>query len=153
MRNALSGSDIRIDTEGSWFYKDTKMTRQDIVNLFYKHLERDASGRYFIRIGSQRCAVDVDDTAYVVWALRWAGADAPEDFAMLSLSDGSAEKLDPGTLRVGKDHIPYCGVKNGRFEARFSRPAYYALAERLHHDPANDRYFIALNNRKYPLWL
>lgn len=150
-KGLFPGSDIRIDSEGIWFYRDTRMTRQDIVDLFYKHLKQDASGKYSIEIGKQRCPVDVEDTAYVVWTLRWAGADAAEDSALLHLSDGSTEKMDPGTLHIEKDHIPYCRIKDGRFKARFSRPAYYELAERLHYDPVKDLYFISLNNRTYAL--
>jgi uncharacterized protein len=143
--------DIRIDSEGAWFYRNAKMMRQEIIGLFYEHLRQDACGKYYIEIGQQRCAVDVDDTAYVVWALRWARREAAEDFALLLLSDGSSERLDPGTLRIGENHIPYCRVKNGRFEARFSRPAYYEFTERLHYDLSNDTYFVLLNNQQYPL--
>lgn len=150
-KGLIPGSDIRIDSEGTWFYRDTRMTRQDIIGLFYKHLKQEDSGRYCIEIGEQRCPVDVEDTAYVIWTLRWAGAGASEDSALLYLSDGSTEKMDPGTLHIEVNHIPYCNVKGGRFKARFSRPAYYELAERLRYDPANDSYFVSLNNRTYPL--
>ncbi len=152
MRKAsFPASDIRIDTEGSWFYRDTKMVRQEIIDRFYRNLCQDASGMYFIEIGGQRCPVEVEDTAHVIWALRWGKAGDTEDFALLLLSDGSAEILDPATLRIGENHIPYCRIKKGRFEARFSRPAYYELAERLQHDPTDDAYFISLGDRKYTL--
>jgi hypothetical protein len=149
---SIPESDIQIDADGAWFYRGTKMIRQEIIALFYQHLRQDGSGCYFIEIGNQRRPVQVEDTAYVVWTLRWTGGgDAAEDCALLLLSDGSIEKLDPETLRIGRNHIPYCRVKNRKFEARFSRPGYYKLAERLHHDSANDAYFISLNGRQYQL--
>ena len=126
------------------------MSRRDIISLFYRHLRRDASGRCVIEIGRQRCRVEVEDTAYVVWAVRWAGhGDGEEDRASLLLSDGSLEPLDPGTLRIGKDNIPYCRVKNGCFDARFSRSGYYQLAGRVEHDPSRDAYFISLRGQRH----
>ncbi len=148
---SIPGSDIRIDTEGSWYYRETKMVRQEIIDLFYRNLCQDASGRYFIEIGGQRCRVEVEDTAHIIWALRWGKAGDAEDSALLFLSDGSAEMFDPGTLRIGANHIPYCRIKGGLFEARFSRPAYYELAERLQHDPTDGSYFIRMRDRKYVL--
>lgn len=153
MTDALaSGSDIRIDAEGMWFYRGIEMIRHDIISIFYRNLAQDASGCYFIEIGQQRYRVDVEDTAYAVWSLKWTdGRDGAEEYACLYLSDGSMEKLNPETLRIGGNHIPYCRVKDQRFEARFSRAGYYKLAERLQFDSESDAYFIALNGRRYLL--
>ncbi len=152
MVSPFLSSDIRIDSEGAWSYCGEEMLRQDIITLFYRHLQQDAEGRYYIDIGKQRYPVDVEDTAYVVWSLRWvAGTEEAEGCACLFLSDGSLEDLDPATLRIGDDHIPYCRIKRGRFDARFSRAAYYILAERLQHDPAGDMFFISFNGRKHYL--
>jgi uncharacterized protein len=148
----LHRSDIHIDAEGTWFYRGTEMSRHDIVALFYQHLRQDADGSYFIEIGQQRFPVDVEDTAYVVWALAWMlTEDGMAEYACLLLSDGSVESLDPETLRIGANHIPYCKVKRGRFDARLSRAAYYKLTEQLEHDPASDTFFIPLNGRRFCL--
>jgi len=137
-------SDIRIDIEGTWSYRGMEMTRRDIIRLFYRHLKCDESGGYFIEIGRQRCRVDVEDTAYVVWAVRWTDEEAKTagESAWLLLSDDSLERLDPETLRVGSDGVPHCRVKSGAFTARFSRSGYYQLAERIQYDPERDSYFI-----------
>jgi len=92
----------------------------------------------------------VEDTAYVVWSVNWCGVgDAGEEYVEMLLSDNTTERLNPETLQIGKSFIPYCRIKEGRFEARFSRAAYYKLAEHLHSDSANDAYFISLNGRQY----
>jgi uncharacterized protein len=139
-------SDIRIDSEGIWFYRNVEMTRRDIIALFYQHLMQDASGRHLIEIGQQRYPVEVEDTAYVVWAMQQAGA---EEGINLLLSDYSLESLDPATLRIGKESIPYCKVKNGRLDARFSRSAYYQLAEHIGYDPLRDAYFLSVKGKQY----
>jgi len=143
-------SDIRIDSDGVWFYRGMEMSRHDIVSLFYRHLMQDRSGGYFIEMRNQRYPIDVEDTAYVVQGFHWQdGRNGTEECVCMILSDGSIEKLDPGTLRLGKDDIPYCKVRSCRFDARFSRSCYYRLAERIEHDPSKDEYFITLNGHRY----
>jgi hypothetical protein len=145
-------SDIRIDKDGQWSYRGMEMTRRDIVGLFYRHLKRDESGGYCIEIGPQRCGVEVEDTAYVVWAVHWVESTGTADEgAWLLLSDDSLEPLDPGTLRIGVDGVPYCRVKNRSFVARFSRSGYYQLAERIQHDSLRDAYFIVLQGTRHYL--
>jgi hypothetical protein len=150
LRLLISGSDLRIDREGLWYCRGAEMTRREIIRLFYRNLIRDESGRYSIKIGTQNYPVDVEDTAYVVWNVRYSkkAKNAGECIDLL-LSDDGIERLDPGTLTIGADNIPYCRVLNGRFEARFSRSAYYALAEYIHYDPRLDSYYLLLNNSSY----
>ena len=141
--------DIRIDKEGIWFYEGAEM-RRDIVGLFYQHLQRDAAGRYLIEMGERCCCIEVEDTAYVVWAVRWSPEEnGAEECFHLHLSDGSVESLDLCTFRIGKDNIPYCRVKNNRFDARFSRAGYYQITEHIKHDPVRDCCFILLNGQPY----
>ncbi len=61
------------------------------------------------------------------------------------------ESLDPSTLRIGKDNIPYCAVRNGQYRARFSRPAYYQLANWIDFDPISEFFFLELNGIRYPV--
>jgi uncharacterized protein len=138
-------SDIRIDTNGVWYYRGNEMTRRDILTRFYQHLLHDESGSYFIELGPQRYQVDVEDTAFVVWAVLWAEGNE----ASLLLSDETIEELDPSTLRIGRDNILYCRVKNSRFDARFSRSSYYRLAERIEYDPQRDACFISMTDCRH----
>ena len=152
MTDLIAASDILIDAEGVWFYRGTEMIRRDIVRLFYQHLRQDASGACFIEIGRQRYPVEVEDTAFVVWRLRWTeGRDGEGECAYLLLSDDSIEKLDPATLRIGKNNIPYCRIRNGAFEARFSRSSYYTLTERVEYDSIRSTYVISVDGRTYRL--
>ena len=152
MAESNSASDIRIDAEGVWFYRGTEMIRRDIVRVFYRHLRQDASGGCFIEIGRQRYPVEVEDTAFVVLGLRWTEErDGEGDCAYLLLSDDSIEKLDPVTLRIGKDNVPYCRIRNGAFEARFSRSSYYTLTERVEYDSIRSTYVISVDGRTYRL--
>ncbi len=140
---------ITIDVDGVWSYDGVEMTRRDIVRLLYRHLRPDSAGVWAIQMGRQRYPVEVEDTAYVVWALSWEPGEQG-DAARLLLSDDSVEELDPRTLWMRNDGVPCCRVKSGEFEARLSRTSYYRLAERLEYDAVSDSYVLHLNRRAYP---
>ena len=146
----LTTSDIRIDKEGIWYYRGREIYRIEIVRLFYQNLKRDEAGRYLIELENDRCYLEVEDTPFVVRAVyRCTSKPDNEDCIYLLLSDQSLEKLDADTLRVGKDNVLYCSVKNGVFITRFSRAAYYQIADFIEHDNAADRYFIPLNGKQF----
>ena len=129
---------ITIDKEGRWFHKGAEMVHREFIRLFYENMELDEKGRYVIHWRGERCRVEVEDTAFVV--LR---VDKLQDRVLLSLSDDTREPLAVESLFAGKDHVMYCRVKEGRFPARFTRPAYYQLAEHIEED--GGRYVIRLN--------
>ena len=67
------------------------------------------------------------------------------------LSDGTEADVDPATLRVGPDDVPYCTVKDGAFEARLSRAAAFQLLAMADYDEATGRGALRLGGREYPL--
>jgi hypothetical protein len=143
-------SDIQIDRDGVWFYRGMEMSREDIVRFFYRHLKKNNSGRYFIEIGQMHYAVDVEDTAYVVQAVRRVDTGNPaEESIQLYLSDGSIEELDPETLRISEENVPYCKIRDGSFDARFSLSSYHQLAEHIQYDSTCNVYYIHLRGKPY----
>ena len=144
---------IRIDKDGVWFYQGAEMFRRDIVNFFYENLQQDATGRYVIQLPGEdgdHCFVDVEDTAFVVKSVH--GQDNSQEAAErleIFLSDEKMETLDPRTLRIGPDNVVYCTVRNGAFDARFSRSAYYQLAEHIEHDDEKDAFFLMLKDQRF----
>jgi uncharacterized protein len=145
--------EIRIDREGVWYYRDVEMIRTEIVQYFYKHLHRDSQGNYQIELNQEQCSIHVEDAPYVVRSVsaECAGADESQRSMIISLSDGCSEKLDAETIRIGEKDVLYCRVKNKEHEARFSRQAYYQLAEYIEYDPHQDRYFLVIGCCLYAL--
>jgi len=139
---------IFIDKEGRWFHKGAEMIHREIIRLFYEHMSVDSLGRYVIEWAGERCYVEVEDTPFVVRGIEYqAHSEDHEDRFMLFLSDDTQEQLKPDTLYVGKENVLYCKVKDGRFPARFLRPAYYQMARYILEE--NGQFFISLNGRKY----
>ena len=135
---------IKIDKNGVWFYNGMEMFRKDIVKLFYDHLKRDESGNYLIELGDDLSLIEVEDVPYVVKAVY-----KKDKYIEILLNDSTTEKLDPSTLRVGAENILYCSVRKGKFEARFSRAAYYQIAEFIEYKSDKRAFYIPLNKCNY----
>ena len=146
----LPPSFIRIDREGTWYYKGNEMFRKDIVKLFYENLKRDESGRYYIELENDLASLEVEDTAYVVTAVYKFGTrdDGNERISVL-LNDETLEELDCASLRIGDQNILYCTVKADGHDARFLRSSYYQIAEFFDYDADGDSYFLPLNGARY----
>lgn len=138
---------ITIDKEGRWYHKGAEMIHREFIRLFYDNMVLDSWGRYVIEWKGQRCYVDVEDTAFVVRRVVRQDKEKEDgtDSFVLSLSDDTQEDLVPDTLCVGLDNILYCSVKNRTFPARFTRAAYYQLAEYVEEE--NGKYYLPLNGR------
>jgi uncharacterized protein len=123
----LRQSGIRLDGEGRFWHEGAEVTHHGLRAAFWRWLDRNPDGRWVLRLDDKRFVyLDVDDVPYVVRSARWDG-----ERAQLRLSDDSDEELDYGSLHLRAGGLPYCRVKQGRFEARVSTLAWNTLAERI----------------------
>jgi hypothetical protein len=137
---------ILIDKEGRWFHKGAEMIHRDIVRFFYEHIEVDSLGRYVVRWGEEHCYLEVEDTPFVVQKVKVEEDGGIQNFRLF-LSDDTEEILNPETLFVGGENVLYCKVKQGRFPARFLRPAYYQMAEFVREEEGG--FHLPLNGEKH----
>jgi len=143
---------LRIDKEGRWFYQDEEITHRKTYLLFNRNLSRDGAGGYVLCIGREQCAVEVEDAPFVVKTIDFLPSIGQElKVIWLILNDETREPLDLETLRIGPDNVPYCRVRGGEFEARFSRSAYQLLAPLIQYDEARESYSITLDGKKQEL--
>lgn len=124
----LRRSGIRVDREGRFIHEGGEVTHEGFKRALFRWLDRLPDGRHILRLDDKRYAyLDVDDTPLVARAARID----PDGVAWLSLSDGSEERLDAGTLSAGADGIVRARVRGGRLEARLSTSAMAALSDLL----------------------
>jgi hypothetical protein len=143
---------MKIDKEGRWFYQGEEITHRKTYLLYCRSLTRDESGGIILRIGREECPVEAEDAPFVVMTIEFVSAGPGEEESIwITLNDETREKLIPETLRIAPDHIPYCQIRSGLFEARFSRNAYQLLVPHIHVDEKENRFFLPLNGKKYPL--
>ena len=148
----MQESDIKIDKEGTWYFRGAHMFRKEFLCIFFENLKIDENGKYLIELGEEWCYLDVEDTAFVVLSVfktnhKEKGCDC---FDVL-LTDDSVEKLDLNTLQIDGNNVPYCMVKGGKFKARFSRKGYYQLAEHVEQSKDGKDFFIKLNGENFYL--
>ena len=151
--NELPPCNILIDREGDWYYRGSPMQRDDIVSHLCQHLRREKSTElYIIQLGKQRCYLEVEDAPLVVTSVLHQEEKEKDDQEELFLSIKhlkTNQPLDPRTLWVGRENVLYCKVMDDRISARFLRPAYYQLAEFIHEDKDEARFFLLLGGKRY----
>jgi len=135
---------LRIDVDGDWFDDDVKITHAGILANLRSTLRHDAQG-YFIQT-RVRIPVEVEDAPFVVARIERRG-----ETLHAFLTDGTDADVDPATLRLGPDDVPYCAVKGGAFEARVSRAAAFQLLGLADYDESTGRGALRLGGRDYPL--
>ena len=143
---AIHNSSIRFGRDGRWYADGAPITNPRIAGLFARSVHRLPDGTYELRIAEERAAISVDDTAYVVTAALVDDAGR----VWIDLNDETREALDLRSLSVGAADVLYCRVKDGREWARFLRPAYYQLADRIVADAAGGFAFATATGR-YPI--
>lgn len=136
---------LRIDRDGEWFHEGEEVCHEGILASLRQGLQVDAAG-HFLQIGPVRVPVEVEDTPFAV--VRF---EAEEDGFALWLNDGSREALEPGSLRLREGDVPYCRVKGGRFDARFSRAAAWQLLQRVEIQPGGGPPRLLLGSVRYVL--
>ncbi len=149
---ALQPCEIYVDEEGDWYYKEARIVRQDIIELFLGHIVFNDQAGFLIELNNRQCLLEAADTPFVISRVDRAVENTKEEKMILRLKYlQEPELLDPGTLYVGKDNVLYCRVLGGRFPARFSRPAYYQLTQWIQEDPQDGSFFIEINGQRHPI--
>ncbi|KPJ55505.1 MAG: hypothetical protein AMJ42_06715 [Deltaproteobacteria bacterium DG_8] len=140
---------IRIDKEGNWYYQDLPIINQEIYLHLNKCLRRDPSGKYTLLMNDEKCYLEVEDTPFVIQEVSLKSVPKCTSPLFIKLNDLTEEELKVDTLRVGKDNVLYCKVKDELYDARFLRASYYQLAKFLHYD--GERYYLLFEGKKtYP---
>jgi hypothetical protein len=123
----LRRSGIRVDREGRFVHEGEEVRHEGLRRALFRWLDAEPDGRVVLRLDARRFAyVDVDDTPLVARAARLDG-----ERALLALTDGAEEPLDPATLTVDEAGVLRARVRGGRLEARLDTSAVAALADRL----------------------
>jgi hypothetical protein len=109
------GIEFRVDFFGRWYGPDGSRLTEAALYFLTQNLRFDDSG-YFIAMSFGPAKVIVEDVPFVITGLA---RDADDEHSLvLTLMDGTIERLAPETLSIKGEHF-YCMVRNGRIPARF----------------------------------
>jgi len=134
-----------IDAEGIVWHEGSELDDPDLLRFFMEKMGRGEEGRLQLICQGELCLFDCEDVPYVVQSFEERG-----EKIRLRFPGGYEEDLDPSSLRVGPGHVLYCRVRQGQFEARFSRKAYLELAKKVEQDDQN-RYCLRWAGALYPI--
>ncbi len=117
-------STIRLDGEGRFFHDDALVEHPKLRDALHTWIARHPDdGRYILTNGYDWTYFIVEDVPYFVRSIRAVESD-PRD-AILVLSDGTEEPLDPSTVRANERGELYLKVKaaakGGPFDAKMTR--------------------------------
>jgi len=116
--------EIRLDREGRWTYRGAPVANAKVVALFNRSIRRTTDGDWVLHVGKDIHPIIIEDTPYFVERIDLEGKDP-----IVFLSDGTAEILDPTSVRYEPVGRLYCRVKEATTSARFTWNAYHGLAD------------------------
>jgi hypothetical protein len=124
-------SHIRLDREGHFWHEGALVEHAALSRAMHKWIARHPDDhRYILTNGYDWTYFQVDDVPFIVVSLSISPTQI-----VLHLSDETSEPLRVHSLRIGPEHALYAVVKDGNFEARFSRFAQTSLAPVLEETP------------------
>lgn len=125
--------DMRIATDGTWFYMGTPITRERMVRLFSTVLRQDEDGKTYLVTPVEKIGIQVDDAPFVAVRL-----DRIEDNGTIAykFTTNVGDEVVAGPnhpvrveLKEGSgEPRPYIHIR-GRLEALIARPVFYELVE------------------------
>ena len=134
----------RIDKDGGFWHEGTEVRDANVISFFLRGLKRTEDGRLVVMCAGEENEVLADDVPYVVRMIEFT-----EDGVTLLFAGNFREALDPETLRVGEENVLYVKVRKGAFDARFTRPAYMKLSEKI--AETSKGYVLKLGKKAYPI--
>lgn len=135
-------STIRLDGEGRFFHDQAIVEHAKLAEAMHRWIAKHPDdGRFILTNGYDWTYFTVEDVPYFVRSIKKDDGDA-----VLVLSDGTEEPLDPSTVRVNERGELYlrvkAGAKDGPFDAKMTRFAQTQLEPFLE-DPGDGTIRIA----------
>ncbi|MBB4640287.1 DUF1285 domain-containing protein [Rhizorhapis suberifaciens] len=123
-------SDMRIASDGTWYYQGSPIGRPAMVRLFSTILRREPDGRHVLVTPAEKLDIDVEDAPFLAIELRTEAEGCDRRLAF-RLNSGDLIVADAAHRLTFEDRghgcHPYLHVRGG-LEALVARPVYYELA-------------------------
>ena len=124
---------IRIDSDGLWFYHGSPIGRKELVRLFASVLSIDNEGRYWLTTPAERGQIIVEDVPFmaVEMTVRGKNEDSILRFRTNVDDEITADSTHPIRVEINpetKEPSPYIMVRDG-LEARLTRAVFYQMVD------------------------
>ena len=149
--------DMRIASDGTWYYLNSPIGRKPLVQLFASVMRRDEDLCYYLVTPVEKCGIRVDDAPFVAVAMAVSGKGRDQEITLTTNLDDAVTVDDRHPLRfaeeAGTDGLkPYVLVR-GRLEALVARPIFYDLVAlgTVEHDQGCDWFGVWSSGRFWPM--
>lgn len=131
---------MRIDRNGTWYYRGSPIGRAALVKLFSTVLRKDEDGAHWLTTPVENGRIEVEDAPFMAVEMLAEGTGRDQIIRFrTNVDDVVTLDADHG-LRIAESEDgaprPYIHVRKG-LEARIARPVFYHLIERGEPDPAH----------------
>ncbi len=142
---------IRIDRNGTWYYRGSPIGRKPMVKLFSTVLNRRDDGSYWLTTPVENGRIEVEDVPYIAVEVMHAGEGAAQEIDFRTNLDHHVPLGADHALRVDVDETtgepsPYVHVEKG-LEARLARSVFYHLIDLAEEDEQNGRAVLGVRSR------
>lgn len=124
--------DMRIDTDGTWFYHGSPITRKKLVQLFSTVVRRDEDGDYWLITPAEMARIKVDDAPFLAVEMIVTNDNGVKSLKFRTNVEKwfTADASHP--IRVDIDSQtnqprPYIILSEDGTEARITRAIFYDL--------------------------
>lgn len=126
--------DMRIASDGTWYYMGTPIGREKMVRLFASVLRKDSDGKTYLVTPVEKIGIAVDDAPFIAISVDVAGGGDTQSVCFTTNVGDQVIAGPEHPIRVEVDQKtgeprPYILVR-GRLEALIARNAYYELIEK-----------------------
>jgi uncharacterized protein len=123
--------DMRIASDGTWYYLNSPIGRKPLVQLFASVLRRDEDMHYYLVTPVEKCGIRVDDAPFLAVAMAVSGQGRDQLITFTTNLDDEVPVDGEHPLRFAAEPAthglkPYVLVR-GRLEALVARPIFYDL--------------------------
>ena len=125
--------DIRINSEGLWFYHGSPIGRKELVKLFSSVLSLDKNGRYWLTTPAEKGEIIVEDVPFQAVEMTVDGINESQKLTFRTNIDEMVVADEIHSLRIEIDPkteepSPYVMVRDG-LEARLTRAIFYQMVD------------------------
>jgi len=123
--------DMRIASDGTWYYMGSPIGRKPLVRLFSTVLRHDDDGKYYLVTPVEKVGIKVDDAPFLAVLMGAEGKDQQQVISFIT-NVGDEFRVDQDhplrfeTEKVNHGLKPYVLVR-GRLEALIGRAVLYDL--------------------------
>jgi len=149
--------DMRIASDGTWYYMGTPIGRKPLVRLFSTVLRHDEDGKYYLVTPVEKVGIIVDDAPFLAVQMHVEGEGVHQVITFTTSVGDEACVDDEHPLRFETEKVtdglkPYVLVR-GRLEALINRAVLYDLvALGCEHEVDGElRFGVWSSERFYPM--